>query len=63
MPVVDIVFLSLAASQLLVMAIYIFLYHRQSALGLLSGVLILTLISGLLGEGLNFVVSPKVVRV
>lgn len=59
MPVVDIVFLSLAASQLLVMAIYIFLYHRQSALGLLSGVLILTLISGLLGEGLNFVVSPQ----
>ena len=29
MPILNIVFLSLAVSQLLVLAIYIFLYHRQ----------------------------------
>ena len=59
MPTLNIVFLSLAVSQLLVLAIYIFLYHRRSALGLLSGGLVLTLICGLLGEGFNFIVSSQ----
>jgi AraC-like DNA-binding protein len=58
MPTLYIVFLSLAVSQLLVLGIYIFLYHRRSPLGLLSGGLVLTLMSGLLGEGLNSIVNP-----
>ena len=59
MPTIYIVFLSLSVSHLLVLGVYIFLYHRQSALGVLSLCLVLTLISGLIGEGLNSVVNSE----
>ena len=59
MPASNIVFLSLAISQLLVLSVYILIYHRHSSLGLLSAGLVFTLISGLGGEGLNMVVDSE----
>ena len=59
MSTLHIVFLSLAISQMLVLASYIFMYHWRSVLGLLAGGLVLTLISGLLGEGLNSLVNSQ----
>lgn len=57
MPITYIVFLNLAVSQLLVLGLYILLYHGHSALGLISACLVFTLISGLIGEGLNSIVN------
>lgn len=54
-----IVSLSLSVSHLALLGGYIFLYHRRSTLGILSTSLIVTLISGLVGEGLNFVVNSE----
>lgn len=59
MPIVSIIFLSLSVSQLLVLGLYIVLYHRHSALGRISACLVLTLVSGLIGEALNSVVSSQ----
>ena len=59
MPTTYTIFLSLAVSHLLVLGVYILLYHRRSVLGLLSACLVFTLISGLIGEGLNFVVNSE----
>lgn len=56
MPTTSFVFLSLAVSQLLVLGLYIILYHRRSSLGLISACLVITLVSSLIGEGLNSIV-------
>jgi len=57
MSTINVVFLSLSVSHMLVLGGYILLYHRQSALGLLSASLVFTLTFGLIGEGLNSVVN------
>lgn len=59
MPTFSIVLLGLAVSQLAVLGIYIILYHRRSALGLISACLVATLILSLLGEGLNAIVHSE----
>ncbi len=59
MPALSIVFLALAVSHLLLLGIYIAIYHRNSVLGVLVGCLILSLVAGLLGEELNTVVRPS----
>lgn len=57
MPALHSIFLSLALSHLLVLGVYILIYHRHSALGLLSAFLVFTLLCGLAGEGLNYIVN------
>ncbi|MCG8415297.1 MAG: helix-turn-helix transcriptional regulator [Pseudomonadales bacterium] len=59
MPALTVVFLALAVSHLLLLGLYIGIYHRHSVLGVLAGCLALSLIAGLLGEGLNTVVRPS----
>lgn len=54
MPLVSAIFLSLAVSQLVMLGIYILLYHRRSVLGILSCLLAFSLTSYLLGEGINY---------
>ena len=51
------IFLSLAISHLLLLGLYILLFHRRSPLGVLAGCLVVTLLSGLAGEALNTVVN------
>lgn len=59
MPTTYSIFLSLAVSNLLVLGVYILLYHRRSILSLFSACLVFTLICGLIGEGLNFVINSE----
>ena len=59
MPTIDIIFLTLAVSNLLVLGVYVLLYHRHTSIGILAFFLILTLVSGLLGEGFNSIVSSE----